>query len=171
MPLSEEAFTALVDAGCLACEGKSRGKKVAVKALVAQRIPLHAGEPYGRPSWGYKGEDLVRGTYRVACEICEAGLFEATACPRCESADGVERALNCENAFPLPRACRCGSELLVATAFVPAFVTYEGTRAEKARTRTSPEDPGFHAFRVECTSCHTVEERRDPCPLCGVTAA
>jgi hypothetical protein len=163
MPLSEEAFTALVDAGCLACESK----RLSIKALVAQTVPLLAGEPYGPPSWGYKGEDLVRGTYRIVCEGCKRGVFEATACPRCEAEGGVERALEGENTFPLPLRCNCGSELLVAMAFVPAFVTYEGTRAEKARTRTTPGDPGFHAYRVECKSCHTVEERRSPCPLCA----
>lgn len=164
MALSEEAFTALVDAGCLEC----RSKKLSVKALVAQRIPLLDGEPYGAPSWGYKGEDLVRGTYRVACEGCKRELFAATACPACDAAGGVERALEAENTFVLPRTCkRCGSELLTAMAFVPAWVSYEGTRAEKARTRTAPEDPGFHAFRVECKSCLSVEERREPCPLCS----
>src|SRR4051812_27355080 len=106
MPLSEEAFTVLVDAGCPACHGK----KLTVDALVAQRIPLLAGEPFGSPSWGYKGEDLVRGTYRVTCDGCKKTLFTATACPRCDAEGGVERALDGESAFPLPRSCQaCGS--------------------------------------------------------------
>jgi hypothetical protein len=164
MPLSEEAFTALVDGGCLACGGK----KLVVESIVAQRLPLLGGEPYGAPSWGYKGEELVRGTFRIACDGCKKELFAATACGRCEAEGGVARALETENDFPLPIACLgCGSELLTATAYVPAVVSYEGKRAAKARTQTAPEDPGFHAFRVECKECKTADERRHPCPACG----
>jgi hypothetical protein len=164
MPLSEEAFTALVDAGCPTCGPK----KLVVESIVAQRLPILAGEPYGSPSWGYKGEDLVRGTFRIACDGCKKELYTATACSRCDAEAGVTRALESENTFPLPTAClRCGSELLTATAYVPAEVIYEGKRAAKARTQTVPEDPGFHAFRVECKECKTADERRDPCALCG----
>jgi hypothetical protein len=164
MPLSEEAFTALVDAGCLGC----KSKKLSVEALVVQKLPLLAGEVYGSPSWGYKGEDLVRGTYGIECGDCKASLFSASACPRCDAEGGVERALERENDFPLPTACeQCGDERLTASAFVPASVVYEGKRANKARTQTAPEDPGFHAFRVECKGCRKVLERRDPCPVCA----
>jgi hypothetical protein len=164
MPLSEAAFTALVDAGCPDCPSK----RLLVEAIVAQRLPLLAGEPYGAPSWGYKGEDLVRGTYRIACDSCKKELFAATACSRCDAAGGVEKALAAENAFPLPRACTsCGCELLNATAFVPAVVVYEGKRAAKARTQTAPEDPGFHASRAECKQCRVIMERKTSCPLCA----
>ncbi len=164
MPLSEEAFTALVDAGCPTCQSK----KLTVDALVAQRMPLLTGEPYGIPSWGYKGEDLVHGTYRIACERCKNALYTSSTCPRCAAAGGVERALASENAFPFPLSCAsCGSEQLIVTAIVPAAVVYEGTRANKARARAAPEDPGFHATRVECKMCHVVAERRTPCPVCG----
>jgi hypothetical protein len=166
MPLSEEAFTALVDAGCLTCNGK----RLTVEAYVAQKLPLLGGEVFGSPSWGYKGEDLVRGTYRIACDDCKNELFTATECPRCHAAGGIERALENENAFPLPTSCTsCGSEQVTATAFVPAVVVYEGKRAAKARTQTAPEDPGFHAYRAECKQCRSVAERRDPCPLCSIT--
>jgi len=157
MPLSEEAFTALVDAGCLDC----KSKKLTVETYVAQQLPLLGGEVYGSPSWGYKGEDLVRGTYRIACAGCTKELFTATACPRCEA------PVEAENDFPLPTSCTgCGSELVTATAYVPAVVVYEGKRAAKARTQTAPEDPGFHAYRAECKQCRNVAERRVPCPLC-----
>jgi RNA polymerase subunit RPABC4/transcription elongation factor Spt4 len=163
MPLSEEAFTALVDAGCPACQSK----RLAIEALVAQWLPLLAGEPFGTPSWGYKGEDLVRGTYRIACDGCKKEIFTASACPRCGAADGIRRALEEENAFPLPKSCAsCRGEQLTATAFVPALVVYEGRRASKARARVGPEDPGFHVARVECKSCHAVTEPRSGCPLC-----
>ena len=164
MALSEEEFTALVDAGCTACSGK----RLVVEAIVAQRLPLLGGEPYGSASWGYKGEDLVRGTYRIACDDCKEELFATTACPVCRAEGGALRALEQENAFPLPTRCTgCGSELVTATAYVPATVIYEGKRAAKARTQTAPEDPGFHAFRVECKECRNVGERRAPCPLCA----
>ncbi len=165
MPLTEEAFTARVDAGCDDCNSK----KLVVESYVAQQVPLLGGEVYGSPSWGYKGEDLVRGTYRITCHDCDKELFNTNACPRCNAARGIERALARENGFPLPTSCtRCGSELVLATAFVPAVVVYEGKRAAKARTQTAPEDAGFHAFRVECKQCRNVAEQREPCPLCAV---
>ena len=188
MPLSEEEFTAIVDRGCPHC----KGAHLELEALVVQRMPLLEGEPYGSPSWGYKGEDLVRGTFRIACDGCKAELYAATGwrnrmptasrcnrrwsmpactcrtCPRCDATDGVARALDTENALPLPTGCTgCGSKLVTATAYVPAVVTYEGKRANKARTQTAPEDPGFHTVRVECKECKKVGELRDPCPLCG----
>lgn len=164
MALSEAAFTELVEAGCSSC----KSRRVVVESYVAQTLPLMGGEVYGSPSWGYKGEDLVRGTFRVTCKDCERELYTSTACPRCEAADALPRALETENAFPLAVSCTgCKSELLVATAYVPATVTYEGRRAEKARTQTAPEDPGFHAFRFECKSCRNVAARTSPCPLCA----
>ncbi len=164
MPLSEEAFTVLVDAGCPGC----RSQKLVIEALVAQWLPLLAGEPFGSPSWGYKGEDLVRGTYRISCDECKKELFAATECPRCGAVDGVARALEQENAFPLSRACaRCRSEQLTITAFVPAMVTYEGQRASKARARASVDEPGFHAVKAECKGCHDITEPRDGCPVCA----
>jgi Zn ribbon nucleic-acid-binding protein len=164
MPLSEASFTDLVDAGCPDC----KAKRIVVETYVAQRLPLLEGEIYGAPSWGYKGEDLVQGTYRIACDGCSKELFAAAGCPRCEAEDGLARALETENAFPLPTSCTgCGSAQVIATAFVPAVVIYEGKRAAKARTQTAPEDPGFHAFRAECKQCRNVAEQRFPCPLCS----
>jgi hypothetical protein len=164
MPLSEEAFTALVDAGCDGCGAK----KLTVSAIVAERLPLLNGEIFGDPSWGYKGEDLVRGTYRIVCNACKKDLFLSTSCPHCGAPGGIDRALEGENAFLLPRACAgCGSRQLSALALVPARITYDGTRASKARTVTLPEDAGFHALRVECKGCRAVIERTEPCPLCG----
>lgn len=168
MALTEQTFTALALAGCPDCGSK----RLLVESIVAQRMPILGGEPYGAPSWGYKGEDLVRGTFLIACDECKKELYSATACSRCDAAGGVKIALERENDFPLPPGCpRCGSELLTALAFVPASVVYEGKRAAKARTQTAPEDPGFHAFRVDCKQCGNAEERRDPCPLCAIPRA
>jgi hypothetical protein len=173
MPLSEADFTILVDTGCTACGNKT----VIVEAIVSQKIPLLGGEPYGSPSWGYKGEELVNGTYRIGCESCKKDLYTSSVCSLCNAEGCVARALENENAFPLPAACAgCGNEMLTASAYVPATVVYEGKRAAKARTHTVPEDPGFHALRVECKECRSVFQRtrfvtpdgvKAPCPLCG----
>jgi hypothetical protein len=168
MSLSEEAFAALVDAGCAACSSKS----LTIEALVPQKVQLLGGEPYGAPSWNYKGEDLVRGVYRVACKGCGAVLYASTECPFCDAEDGVTRALDAADAEPLPATCHgCGGDFLVATAFVPALVAYEGKRASKPRPQAAPEEPGFHATRVECKTCLAATERRDPCPLCALAPA
>jgi RNA polymerase subunit RPABC4/transcription elongation factor Spt4 len=164
MPLSEEAFTVLVDAGCPAC----RSKKLVIETLVAQWLPLLAGEPFGPPSWGYKGEDLVRGTYRISCDGCKKEIFKANECPRCGAADGIARALEQAGTGPLPTACApCGSEQLTVTAFVPALVIYEGRRASKARARAEPDEPGFHAVKAECKRCHHVTGQPVGCPICA----
>lgn len=164
MRLTEAAFTELVDGGCPAC----KGKRLTVESYVAQRLPLMGGELYGAPSWGYKGEHLVHGTYRIACASCDHALFTDTGCPRCDAPDMLATILEAENAFPLPVSCTgCKSELVNVTAYVPATVVYEGKRADKARTQTVPEDPGFHAFRAECKSCRNTAEQTSPCPLCA----
>jgi hypothetical protein len=164
MRLTEAAFTDLVDAGCSACKGKS----VVVESYVAQSLPLLGGELYGSASWGYKGEDLVRGTFRITCTGCKNEIHSSSSCPRCDAPDMLDAALEGENTFPLPVSCSvCGSEIVTAKAYVPATVVYEGKRAAKARTQTAPDDPGFHAFRVECKACGNAAERSTSCPLCG----
>ena len=164
MSLSEKEFTEIVDGGCPVCSAKS----LTIEALLPQKLPLLGGEPYGAPSWGYKGEDVVRGTYRVACEGCKKELFATTGCPLCNAEGGVDIALNEADPAPLPTKCNgCGGELLAATAFVPALLVYEGKRPNKPRPQARPEEPGFHLTRVECKTCHAATERRDPCPLCG----
>ena len=89
MPLTEAAFTDLVDGGCPSCKGKS----VTVESYVAQTLPLLGGELYGSPSWGYKGEDLVRGSFRFACSACALEIYSSSSCPRCYAADMLEREL------------------------------------------------------------------------------
>lgn len=164
MPLSEVELASLVEAGCPTCQKK----KLFVSAYVAQNLPLLEGELYGKTSWAYKGEDLVRGTYSIECTGCHALLHQSTRCPLCDDEGGLSRALERENDFPLPASCgRCDAKRLTARAYVPIVVPYEGKRTEKARTEVAPEDPGFHAFRAECMSCHEVLARRTPCALCG----
>ena len=107
------------------------------------------------------------GAYRVECVDCKKELHVETACSKCAAPDGVARALESENGFPFPSECAsCASELMTAIAFVPVVVMYEGKPA-KARGQTAPEDPGFHAIRVECKNCRKVMEPNAGCPLCG----
>jgi hypothetical protein len=168
MPLDEAEFTMLVDAGCTC-----GSKELHVEALVAQKLDLYRGDLYGSPSWGYKGEQLVQGTYRIECARCHAELYASEVCPLCESAGGVERALDAENEFAFVAACsECGGAQLTASAYVPARVSYGGARAQKARSNVAPEDPGFHAFRIECKVCrHATTAPRGTCVLCGTPKA
>lgn len=166
MPLTEATFTTLVDAGCPTCSAKV----LVVEALVSQKVPLYGGEVYGSPSWAYKGEELVAGTFRVGCKGCNTDLFRESACVRCGAEGGVARALEAENAFPLPASCvACGGELMTAIAIVPVVVHYEGKRAAKAKAQATPEEPGFHALRVTCNRCPelTTPSKEAGCPLCG----
>ena len=69
-----------------------------------------------------------------------------------------------------PAACAdpdCGCEELRYLAFLPARVTYEGKRADKARSATEPHDDGFHGVRAECRACRqSVAAPTESCPLC-----
>jgi hypothetical protein len=165
MSLTEETFSALIDAGCTQCHAK----KLVIESYVTQKLPLLDGELYGAPTWDYRGEDLVRGTWQIACGACKAALYRATACMRCGAEGGVARALETPNSFHLPEACAaCAHTMLTASAYVTATVVYDARTAKRPRTQTERDDAGFHAFRVECKSCRSVSERRTPCPLCAV---
>jgi hypothetical protein len=162
--LSESGFAALLEAGCPGCHAK----KVMIEALLVEKVPLLAGEVFGSPSWAYKGEDFVRGTYRIECHGCRKELFATSECPRCGVSGGAQRALEQVSDFPLPRRCEhCGGEQLTAKAFAPARVVYEGKRAEKPRAQAGPEEPGFHPFEVTCKTCDRVVLPEASCPLCG----
>ncbi|RYZ61314.1 MAG: hypothetical protein EOP08_13630 [Proteobacteria bacterium] len=162
MPLTEEEFTRLVDAGCSCGHGELQ-----VEALVVQKLELYRGDVLGSPIWGYKGEDLVRGTFDIRCGRCKLALYKATVCPLCLREEGVERALETESDYPFVEACaECGGAQVTASAYVPAKVVYGNGRAQKARSNVAPEDPGFHAFRLACKSCHHTALRRGTCVLC-----
>lgn len=164
MPLTEAEFTILVDRGCPSCASQ----RLVIDSLVTESVPLLGGEVYGAPSWSYKGEHLVDGTYRITCDACAHEIWAATACPRCAAEGGIARALETTNAFELPNRCtECESELMTAQAIVPARVVYEGKRAQKARTDTTPDDEGFHALDVTCKSCRIIVRATGACPLCG----
>lgn len=163
MPLAESELAALVERGCPSC----LGTKLVVSAYVTQNLPLLEGELYGRPSWAYKGEDLVRGTFTIACVGCKATLYETAACFLCGRENGIREALEAESTFALPTKCgRCDGARMDARAYVPIDVVYAQKRTEKARTQVEPHEPGFHAFRAECKGCHEVLARHTPCALC-----
>ena len=162
--LDEPALEKMVALGCTSC----KSNKLAFRAYLDGALPIVGGEPVGRISWAYDGEKFVDGVYEIACPACKQMIFSADICPRCNAPGGLARALATGNDWPVPAACpSCGQEELRYVAFVPAQVTYEGKRAEKARTSTELYDSGFHGARVECRSCGIVAERTDSCPLCA----
>lgn len=163
MPLSEPEFAALIEAGCPCGHGELQ-----IEAIVLQKLELYRGDQLGSPSWGYKGEELVRGTFAVDCVRCKSSLYSAQDCPLCGAADGIERALTTESTMAMDETCtECGGDKLTVSAYVAAKVVYGNGRAQKARSNTAPEDEGFHVARVVCKSCHHVHAHRGDCVLCA----
>jgi hypothetical protein len=161
--LTEPGLEDLIQAGCAACGGKRLG----FRAYLDGRLPLMGGEPVGKLGWAYDGEKFVDGVFEVTCADCKHLTFLADVCPRCHAPGGLAKALETENAYPVPKECPgCESEEVRYLAMVPARVTYEGKRAEKARTSVEIADPSFHGYRVDCKTCGTVAELTDRCPLC-----
>jgi hypothetical protein len=161
--LTEVEFTELVGAGCPACGVK----KLVIRSYVEGRFPIMGGEPVGPVTWAYKGETFVDGVFEVRCASCKNLAFSDPSCPRCHAPDGLARALENENAHPVPKECpTCQQGALTYRAFVPAIVTYEGKRADKARTHCELYDAGFHGVRAECKTCGVLPPRADGCPLC-----
>jgi hypothetical protein len=170
--LDEAAFDRLVAAGCPACGGRA----LAFRTYVEGTFPFVDGEPVGRVTWAYDGEKFVDGVYAVDCAGCGAPVFSADVCPRCHAPGGLARALRTPNRWPVPIGCAdgdCGGEEIRYVAFVPARVTAEGTRSDKARTETEPHDEGFHGVRADCRDCGATIAARpdsDGCPLCEAPA-
>jgi hypothetical protein len=165
--LDEAGLERLIDTAC----GKCGSRKLAFRMYVDGLLPIMGGEPIGRVKWVYDGEKFVDGVYEVTCAACSEVLFAADMCPRCHAPDGLRRALETPNGWPVPPRCTgCGGEELRYIAFFPAHVTYEGKRAEKARSATELADDGLHGYRVDCRDCGTIAERTDSCPLCDSPA-
>jgi RNA polymerase subunit RPABC4/transcription elongation factor Spt4 len=161
--LTESTFTERVSLGCPACGAK----KLSIRAYVAGKFPLMGGEPVGPVTWAYKGEIFVDGVFEIRCAACPNVVFADAICPRCHAPDGLARALGAENRHAVPQKCpTCGIEALAYFALVPATVTYEGKRADKARTSCELYDPGFHGLEANCSSCGPFARRDGVCPLC-----
>jgi hypothetical protein len=165
--LTEAGLDELVTRGCDHCGAK----QLVFRTYVDGRLPLLGGEPVGSLTWIYDGERFVDGVFEVGCASCKALLWCDDNCPRCHAAAALPSILDAVNRWPVPAACpRCEGEEVRYLAFVPARVTYEGKRAQKARTSTELLDPGFHGYAVECRDCGRVAELVDRCPLCGAPA-
>ena len=161
--LTEAAFTERVASGCTACGAK----KLAIRSYVEGKFPLMGGEPVGVVTWAYKGETFVDGVFEIRCATCQHIVFSDAICTRCHAPDGLARALEASNAHAVPAQCpTCGIETITYRAFVPARVTYEGKRADKARTSCELYDPGFHGVRADCKACGAFARRVGVCPLC-----
>lgn len=161
--LDEPALERLIASGCSKCGSPKLNFRMYVDGL----LPIMGAEPIGRIKWVYDGEKFVDGVYEVSCAACNEIVFAADVCPRCHAPDGLRRALETKNQWAVPASCSsCGGDELRYIAFLPAHVTYEGKRAEKARSAMELHDDGFHGYRVDCKNCGIVSERTDVCPLC-----
>ena len=162
--LDETGLHDLVKAGCSACGTR----KLAFRTYVDGTIPFMGGEPVGRVTWVYDGEKFVDGVYEVTCAGCHHVVFSADVCPRCHAPGGLSRALETPNRFAAPAQCAsCEVDEVNLVALIPALVTHDGGRADKARTQVEPHDDGFHGTRVDCRDCGpAVAELSDACPLC-----
>jgi hypothetical protein len=165
--LTETGLDQVIDRGCPACGAH----RLAFRTYVDGRLPVVAGEPVGTLTWVYDGEKFVDGVFEVTCADCKALVLADDRCPRCHAPGALPAALAATNRWPVPLACpRCDNEEIRYVAMVPARVTHDGKRAEKARTTTELLDPGFHGFRVDCKACGTVAELTRTCPLCTAPA-
>jgi len=162
--LDEPGLGTLIEAGCAGCTAR----KLAFRTYVDGTMPFMGGEPVGRVTWVYDGEKFVDGVYEVACAECRLVVFSSDVCPRCHAPGGLKRALETPNGYVAPAQCpTCDADEVGLVAFLPAVVTYDGGRADKARTQTEPHDVGFHGYRVDCRDCGpAVASRSDACPLC-----
>jgi hypothetical protein len=161
--LDEPGLERLLAANCPKCAAT----KLVFRTYVDGLLPIMGAEPIGRIKWVCDGEKFVDGVYEVRCGACQEVVFSAGECPRCHAPGGLGRALESPNGWPVPPRCsECGGEELRYIAFVPALVTYNGKRGDKARSSTELHEHGFHGYRVDCRDCGTVAERTDGCPLC-----
>lgn len=162
--LDETGLDDLVKAGCAACGAR----KLTFRTYVDGVIPFQGGEPVGRVKWVYDGEKFVDGVYEVACAECRQVVFTADVCPRCHAPDGLKRAMATPNGFAAPSQCpSCEAEEVNLVALLPALVTHDGGRADKARPLVELHDDGFHAYRVDCRDCGpAVAVHSDACALC-----
>jgi len=161
--LDEPGLERLAAAGCPACGSA----KLAFRTYVDGMVPLMVGQPVGPVTWMYDGEKFVDGVFEVACAECKVVVFAADVCPRCHAPGGLARALASPNTFGVPERCpSCDDEEVRYVAFMPARVTFEGKRAQKARTTTELHENGFHGVRVDCRDCGKIAERAGDCPVC-----
>jgi hypothetical protein len=145
--------------------------RLAFRSFVDARLPLAGGEPVGAITWVYDGEKFVDGVFDVRCAACDKVAFASDCCPRCNAAGALPAVLASTNRWPVPQSCpTCQDEEVRYVALVPARVSFEGKRADKARTTTELHEPGFHGFRVDCVDCGTVAQLEAECPLCAAPA-
>src|SRR5438309_1056841 len=154
--LDEPGLERLVGAGCTACGSH----KLTFRAFVDGLLPIMEAEPVGRLTWVYDGEKFVDGVFEVTCSDCKAPVFAESVCPRCHAPGGLARALAAPNRWPVPQRCPgCDGEELRYIALVPARVTYEGKRAEKARSSSELHDAGFHWSRTSSRAARSRTRR------------
>ncbi|MDB4958010.1 MAG: hypothetical protein JWO36_5579 [Myxococcales bacterium] len=160
--LDQPSFEVLVQAGCPACGGK----QLEIRSYIDRRLDMMLGEPNDAGRWVHDGEKFVDGTYRITCTTCATTVFSSDLCPRCNTADGLARALGESSRLAVPKRCaKCNELELLALAFVPASARYGGGETPKPKPLLDFGEPGYHVVAYACDSCDAAVVAQ-ACPLC-----
>jgi hypothetical protein len=161
--LDQASFDRAVRGGCPACGAKA----VEIRSFLDRSVAVMLAEPTDAGRWAHDGEQFVDGTYRIACTACKHVVFESDACPRCNAAGGLARALGEENRLAVPKRCPGCSELeLLALAMVPAVARYGGGEAPKPAPLAEWGEAGYHVVAFACDACNRAVVA-EGCPLCA----
>jgi hypothetical protein len=162
--LDQASFDRAIQGGCTSCGAPT----VEIRSFIDRSVGLMLADPTDAGRWVHDGEKFVDGTYRIACTSCRHVAFESDACPRCNAAAGLPRALEAPSRLPVPKRCPGCNELeLLAIALVPAAARYGGG-GERPKPVPLAElgEPGYHVVAYACDSCDRAVVA-EGCPLCG----
>lgn len=165
MPLTAEALSQIVAAGCPAC----RRNHLAVRALVGGELTVLDGEPVSRVEWTYEREHFAERVYRVDCTECRHVIYEGADCPRCGARGAVGRAVEGRHGLPPLAACPdCGHGELTLTVEARMHALYVLGHASRRVLDAEAHEPGFHVVSAHCEPCdRAVAEVSGRCPACG----
>ena len=158
--LDQQAFDALVRAGCPACKAPT----LEIRSFIDRAIGMMAAEPTDAGRWVHDGEKFVDGTYRIRCAACAHVVWESDICPRCNAAGGLATALDTTSKLePWKRCPQCNELSMLAVALVPATAKWP---QPKPQPLADFGDPGVHLVAFACDSCNRARAA-EGCPLCG----
>lgn len=160
--LDQPSFDRAVRGGCPACSAAT----VEIRSFIDRSVVVMLADPNDAGRWVHDGEKFVDGTYRITCTGCARVVFESDACPRCNAAGGLARALGESSRLVIPKRCPGCNELeLLAIALVPAVARY-GADAPKPAPLVEYGEPGYHVVAFACDACDQAVVA-EGCPLCG----
>jgi len=162
--LDETRFEALIGAGCTKCDSKV----LELRTFLDRRLLLMLADPNDAGRWVHDGEKFVDGIYQITCTQCSTVVFEDASCPRCNTADGLAKALGETSRLAIPKRCPSCNEIeLLALALIPATAK-SGAGTPKPQPLVEYGEPGHHVVAFACESCDaaTVTQK---CPLCDAT--